>query len=179
MNLPFGLVSKKESIQKRREDEQELYRLGKILDEYQNALEEYSSTIKEYSDRLGYYEKNTKEKQLASAITSLDITYLKEQGDKNAEQLDAMAAALTDANTAVNSLDRNVVNRISELLLELQKQELNQSNQKHEEMLKAIDRLTRAVKRGRALRILLFILNLFSVGLCVFLVLYVLEIIPF
>ena len=161
-------ISVQEGINtKEKRDEQELYRLGKILDEYQNALEEYSSTIKEYSDRLGYYEKNTKEKQLASAITSLDITYLKEQGDKNAEQLDAMAAALTDANTAVNSLDRNVVNRISELLLELQKQELNQSNQKHEEMLKAIDSLTRAVKEGGHYGYCCSS-NLFSVGLCVF-----------
>ena len=125
MNLPFGLVAKKETVQKRRGDEQDLYRLGKMLDEYQNALEEYCVAIREYSDRLEYYEKGSKEKQLASAMTTLDITYLKEQGDKNADMLEDISATLAEANTAVNSLDKNVVNRVSELLLELQKQELS------------------------------------------------------
>lgn len=208
MNLPFGLASRKEAVTKRREDEQEIFLMEHMLSEYHNALEEYRKFIRRYFNRLDSNDISNKDSQLANVQAALDMTYLKEQSDRNADvleglkkqleaisnqyndekanftqntmdRLEKMAASMAETNSTVNGLDKNVVNRISELLLELQKQEFYQERQNHLELLSAIDKLDKSVKKGRGLKIILLVFNIFSLGLLAFLVLCALNLIPF
>jgi uncharacterized coiled-coil protein SlyX len=93
--------------------------------------------------------------------------------------LEGLSAAVADTNYKLDGLDKNVVNRLSELLLELQKQTLYQNKQFQTEQSAVIDKLSRSVKRGHTFLWLILILNIFGLGILTFLVLYVLEIIPF
>jgi methyl-accepting chemotaxis protein len=207
MNLPFGLTTRKETTPKRIEDEQEISLLEQKLAQYQAALEDYRKCIRGYSNRLESYERNTKDNQLANVQTAMDMTYLKEQSDRTADMLEninkqvetfsnqfdgikselakktidgleSLTASVVEANSALNGLDKNVVNRLSELLLELQKQAFYQNKQYQTELLSSMDKLAKAVKKGHTLKVILLILNIFGMGILVFLVLYVLEIIP-
>lgn len=207
MNLPFGLTTRKEAAPKRKEDEQEISLLEQKIIQYQAALEDYLKCIRGYSNRLESYENKTNDSQLASVQTAMDMTYLKEQSDhtsemledinnqveafrnqftdmkselakKTMDSLESLTASMVETNSTLNGLDKNVVNRLSELLLELQKQAFYQNKQYQTDLLNAIDKLTKSVKKGHALNVVLLILSIFGMGILVFLVLYVLEIIP-
>ena len=119
---------------------------------------------------------------------------MKEQGDRTIELIDDMNKGtinrimqelerldilLTEANENVNGLDKNTVNRISELLIELQKQTAHQNKQYQTELSAKMDRLEQRVKKGHALLWFLFIFNLISISGIAFLILTILDIIPF
>jgi hypothetical protein len=94
-------------------------------------------------------------------------------------ELEKLNAGLETANESLDGVDRNVVNRISELLIELQKQNTIQSKQYQADIITDIYALDRRVRRGHALLWFVFIFNLIGISGIAFLILYVLEIIPF
>lgn len=209
MNLPFGLPNMRDASGKRKEESAEAAALyERRLAEYRDTLENYKKCIMEYSGKLDNYDKRSMDNQLSIVQTALDMTYLKEQGDRTAELLDSinrltdemsrqleemktgpltktsvsvdsLAASMLETNYKLEGLDKNVVNRLSELLLELQKQVILQHNQQQSQVLDSIDKLNRSVKKGHTLLWLLLVFNILGLSALAFLVLYILEIIPF
>jgi archaellum component FlaC len=182
--------------------------LEQKLDQYRAILEEYKRCIMEYAVKLESYEKNSSDNRLVSKQTAQDINYLKEQEEKvvemlfnlskMAEEIKAEASTrsqagldsisisfenirqkLEDTKLSLDGLDKNVVNRLSELLLDLQKQNYYQSKQNQTELVTGLDTLTRKVKKNQTLLWISFILNIFGLGAMALLILYIMEIIPF
>ncbi len=208
MNLPFGLQTSRENAKKKESLEAALY-YERRMAEYRDTLERYKKCLFDNINRLDSYDKRSMDNQLSIVQTALDLTYLKEQGDQMIElleeqrkvipedkgletinnisetlhnvssNLESLATSLLDANYKLDGLDKNVVNRLSELMMELQKQSLYQNRQLQADMTSDFERLTKSVKRGHVLLWFLFILSLFSLSGIVFIGLYIMEIIPF
>lgn len=202
MNIPFGLPAKKETATKKKEVTVRTdVLLEKRLEDYRDTLEHYKNFILEYSNKIISQGKSTSDNQLINEQTTMDITYLKEQEDKVVNLLndlirslqeikteaiikslsstESMSASLADMSLKLESLDKNVVNRLSELLLELQKQTFYQNNKNQTELVSYLDNLTLKVKKGHSFLWVLFTLNIFGLGVLAFLALYVLGILPF
>lgn len=203
MNLPFGLPAIRETSGKRKDDTSEIAAYyDRKLAEYKDVLEKYKNILFEYASRLDGYDKRSMDNQLSIVQTALDLTYLKEQGDRIADQgeklealikelkesnpesglasgMENLATSVLDANNKLDGLDKNVVNRLSELLIELQKQSVYQSRQLQSEMAADVDRLKKAVRRGHTLNWVLFLFSVLSVSGIVVIGLYIMDIIPF
>lgn len=235
MNLPFGLPVKETGVKKKENYADAVTQYEHKLAEYKEVLETYRKYIKEYSIRLENYERKYRESQLDNVQSALDITYLKEQGDKAVELLHQLKAAtglkpnmnldlittsleevdqkldelekdlkqreesLNDLNknmltmainldnmdkrmealcANVDGLDKNAVNRLTEFLLELQKQHLYQNRQLQTEVLAEIERLDHSTNKNKVMLWFILIFNIFGVISIFFMVLYYLEIIP-
>lgn len=203
MNLPFGLPAIRDASGKRKDDTSEIAAYyERKLSEYRDVLEKYKNILFEYASRLDGYDKRSLDNQLSIVQTALDLTYLKEQGDRITEQgekleallkdmktgapdselesnIESLATSILDTNYKLDGLDKNVVNRLSELLIELQKQSVYQNRQLQSELASDVDRLKRSVRRGHVLNWFLFLLSLLSLSGIVVTGLYVMEIIPF
>lgn len=195
MNLPFGLPNMKDLGNKMKEDAKEMNATYEHkLAEYRDTLEYYRKWLLEYSDKREEYEHRAGSQKLTGVQTAMDLTYIKEQGEKTMELVDdlnkvkinsillelgKLNAALEATNENLEGLDKNVVNRISELLIELQKQNTLQNKQYQADILTDIYALDRRVRRGHALLWFVFVFNLIGISGIAFLILYVLEIIPF
>ncbi|MDF2905099.1 MAG: hypothetical protein K0R34_420 [Herbinix sp.] len=195
MNLPFGLPNVKDIGNKMKEDAKEITATYEHkLAEYRDTLEYYRKWLLEYSDKREENEHGVGAHYLKGVQTAMDLTYIKEQGEKTMDmvddlnkvkisnilrELEKLNAGLETVNENLNGLDRNVVNRISELLIELQKQSTIQNKQYQADIVTDIYALDRRVRRGHALLWFVFIFNLIGISGIAFLILYVLEIIPF
>ena len=196
MNLPFGLTGKRWNSSRRRE-----VSTGLIIDyehrlvEYRDSLERYRQCLTEYENRLNGHEKRSLDHQLSIVQNALDLTYLKEQGEKITNQLEelkgqgpdrslvsnieSLASTILDVSYKVDGLDRNVINRITEFLLELQKQSGYNNKQLQQEISAEVDMLCKSVRKGHSLLWFLLSFCLLNLAGIVFLVLYIMEIIPF
>jgi len=194
MNLPFGIPGMKDLGKRKEESSDAAAQYKHKLAEYRDTLENYRRMISEYSGRLEGYDRNTVEGQLSKVQFALDLTYIKEQGDKMLELLEAMSkkpedktsaelegllTTLVDTNYKIDGLDKNVVNRISELMLELHKQMTLQNKQYQTELSTSMELLSRKVKRTNALLWFVFIFGLTGISGIAFIILYILEVIPF
>jgi Txe/YoeB family toxin of Txe-Axe toxin-antitoxin module len=195
MNLPFGLFSVKDMSNIMKEEAKEVTTMYEHkLAEYRTTLENYKRWLLEYADKLETSEHRNADQKLISVQTALDLTYLKEQGDRTMDlledlnkgsisniqmELEKLNSALMNANESLEGVDKNVVNRISELLIEIQKQTAFQNKQHQTDLTANMELLGRRVTKGHTLLWFLFIFNLISISGLAFLILYVLEIIPF
>lgn len=195
MKLPFGIPSIKEITVKNRDElEQTAAFYENRLEEYKEALENYKTCLLEYAFKLNRYNDRKEDNQISLAQNALEISYVKEQCDKTIRLLEEwktspvnstphllenMNIALSEVNLKLDGLDKNVVNRLSELMLELQKQILFQNKQLHGELTNGLEQLQRTVKKGQALYLTNIILNILGLSGLAFLILYILEIIPF
>jgi hypothetical protein len=194
MNLPFGLPASIEIGVKKRDGSVEAAALyERKLADYRDTLENYKRCILEYAGKLEGYDKRSIDNQLSIVQTALDLTYIKEQGDetyeflkdmkegpinKSLQQLESLITMLVDTNYKLEGLDKNVVNRLSELLLELQKQSIHQNKQLQEELIAGVENLTNSVRKGHVLLGFVIIFNLIGLSGLAFLVLYIMDIIP-
>ena len=104
MNLPFGLPVMKDGMVKRKDDSAELViSYERKLAEYRDTLEKYRKFILEFSTKTDGNDKKTINSELEIVQTALDLSYIKEQGDKIFEILDNMRASSN--NKSVVSLD--------------------------------------------------------------------------
>ena len=195
MNLPFGLPNIKETALRRYYETSEVTAMYEHkLAEYRDILESYKKCILEYSDKLDGYDKRSMNNQLSIVQMALDMTYLKEQGDKTIELLSDkntdssdmilktlvnITASMTETKDNLEGIDKNVVNRLSELMIELQRQSAEHNKLLHTEVLTGIDKLTRKVRGGNALLWFFVITNLLTLGAAAFFALYYLDMIPF
>jgi hypothetical protein len=195
MNLPFGFPTGKDIIIRKREDLSDTAVLyERKLAEYRDTLENYRKCILDYNGKLEGYDKKSLDSQLSIIQTALDLTYLKEQGEKTAEflqnlkegsihrifsQLENLTTALVDTNYQIQGLDKNAVNRLSELIQELQKQSLVYNKQLHTELESSLNNLNNNIQRGNTLLGFIVVLNVLGLSGIVFLVLYIMDIIPF
>jgi hypothetical protein len=198
---------KREEDEKEKEKVKEAALLEQRLEEYRNTLVKYQKCLQDYSTKMDGYEKDYEQDQLTLTQTAKDMTYLKEQNgkttfllnelyrqfdnlsnqlaemettheEKTIASLVSLSSSMAVMNSKLDALDKNAVNRLSELLLELQKQTLYQNKQQQTELLGVMERLTKSEKKNHALQWILLILNIFGLGILAFLVLYVLGIIP-
>lgn len=190
-NLPFGLSVLKDTAARKKEGAaQASEQYEQKLSEYRDTLENYKNCIRAYSGKLENYENRNLDNQLAFVQTALDVTYLKEQGDRSIELLEEMKSdqmnkalanlehlitAVLDTNYKMEGLDKNVVNRLSELILELQKQSLSQHNEQHAELERDIDYLNRKVKKTNSLMWFLVVISVLSLGAVNFLIYYIMN----
>jgi hypothetical protein len=209
VKLPFELPLIKEGAAKKKEESAQAAAMyERTLSEYRDTLENYKRCVQEYVSKLEGYDRQNMDNRLTKVQAALDMTYLKEQQDKSAGRvedlsrqleslsnqvsdmkttvvnktlasLESLSALEADTNYKADSLDKNVVNRLSELLLELQKQTLYQNRQLQAEVLTNVDKLTKTVKRNHTILWVLIAFNILSLSALIFLVLYILEIIPF
>jgi len=104
MNLPFGLPVMKDGMVKRKDDSTELVAsYERKLAEYRDTLEKYRKFILEFSTKTDGNDKKTINSELEIVQTALDLSYIKEQGDKTFEILDNMRASSN--NKSVVSMD--------------------------------------------------------------------------
>lgn len=182
--------------------------LERKLEQYRDYLEEYKRCIGEYSAKLDSYEKSSSDNRLANAQTAQEINYLKEQEEKTVDllydlhrmaeeikaetinrsqlgiesttaSLEDVKYKLEDMKLKIEGLDKTVISKMSELLLELQKQTIYQNKQNHTELVSYLETLTQKVKKNQIILWISFILNIFGLGAFVLMVLYIMEIIPF
>ncbi len=195
MNLPFRLPDVMSIGGKKKEDVSEAAVMYEHkLAEYRDALEYYKKWLLEYARSMEGTQRPAKDSSLTDIQTVLDLTYLKEQGEKNLErmeelnqgaldrllsELEFIKVNLADADSQLESLDRNVVNRLSELLIELQKQMNLQNKEYQADLVTKVELLQERVKKGQALLWFLLITNLIGVSGIAFIVLYILELLPF
>lgn len=194
MNLPFGIPGVKELGKRKEENPETAAQYKHKLAEYRETLENYRKMISEYSGKLEGYDRNSMESQLSKVQNALDLTYIKEQSDKTLELLeemnegpvsktlagmDGLITTLVDTNEKLDGLDKNVVNRISELMIQLQKQTALQMKQYQTELNENMELLSRSVRRTNALLWFIFMFGLIGISGIAFVILYILEIIPF
>ncbi|HWT27019.1 MAG TPA: hypothetical protein VN131_03700 [Mobilitalea sp.] len=194
MNLiPFGMP--KSSSEKTTELSTEaLIRYEQKLADYRNTLEKYKRCILEYSGKLDGFDQRSMDNQLSIVQTALDLTYLKEQGGKQIEalnelkanqvnkvqvQLENLVASLIDTNFKLDGVDKSIINRLSEIQLELQKQILFQNNQLNSELAASVDKLTKSVRTNRAVLWFMFTFQIISLGAIAYLILYNLDLLPY
>lgn len=194
-NLPFGLTVTRDTSTKKRDEQMKAYEQNdQKLAEYRETLENYKNCILAYSGKLESYEKRSLDNQLSIVQTALDISYLKDQGERQVElleelkteqlnkalaNLEHLITAVLDTSYKMDGLDKNVVNRLSEFSIELQKQADEQSQRRHEELEQDIGILNRKVRKSNALLWFLFIFNIISLGGLAFMILYIMDLIPF
>lgn len=188
MNLPFGLPITKEDKNKRNPSTEAIIHLERRIAEYKDTLENYKKCLYEYKEKLDGYDKLVIDNHLANVQRALDMTYVKEQGEKTFElldevqsdslkrmmvSLDHLSESVSEANTKIDGLDKDVINRMSEMILELQKQGVYQNKQIETDITASIDKLSRKVKAGNIVLWISLLLNLlcFS-GLAVFVIYY-------
>ena len=195
MNLSFGLPNSKVRGNKMKENAKEITSsYDHKLADYRNTLESYRKWLLEYSDRCEEYEHRIGVHKLNGVQTAMDLTYIKEQGEKTIElmedlnkvkigavmlELEKMKAVLETTGDNLDGIDRNVVNRISELLIELQKQNTFLYKQYQDECFSGLNALDRRVRKGHVLLWFVFVFNLISISGIAYLILYVLDILPF
>jgi hypothetical protein len=194
MNLPFGIPGVRDFGKRKEENPEAAAQYRQKLAEYRETLDNYRKMISEYSGKLEGYDRHSVESQLSKVQYALDLTYIKEQGDKMLELLEAMnkgpanktlteleglITSLVDTNYKLEGLDKNVVNRISELMVELQKQTAFQNKQFQTELSADMELLSRRVRKTNALLWFIFIFSLIGISGIAFIILYILEIIPF
>ena len=186
--MPFGLPGKKEDRGKKYHSGEAAGQLELRLIDYKETLENYKRCLSQYRNKLDEYEKQSMDNQLSDVQKALDITYLKEQGDRTIEllgevqsdslkktlaNLDTLSGVVSEANSKLDGLDKDVVNRLSEMLLELQKQGVCQNKQIEAELTANMDKLSRRVKKGSVVLWISLLINLLSFsGLAVFILYY-------
>lgn len=182
--------------------------LERKLEQYRDNLEEYKRCIGEYSAKLDSYEKSASDNRLAYVQTAQEFNYLKEQEEKTVDliydlhrmaeeikteinnksqsgienttaSLENLKFKMEDLKLKMDGLDKTVISKMSELLLEMQKQTVYQNKQNQTELTSYLETLTQKVKKNQILLWISFILNLFGLGAFILMVLYIMEIIPF
>ena len=194
MKLPFGLPQRYGNKARQQNESRELIAFyERKLSEYSDALMKSDQCTTKNIEKLEEYHNSFKDTQLSNVQMALDMTYLKEQDDRLIdliqhirtdsehveEGLESITAILKKVEGNVEGLDKNAVNRLSELYLELHKQSLEQNRQLQSELTINIDRLNKRVKRGNILLGLFMTGSLLACGVVAFLVLYYLELLPF
>jgi hypothetical protein len=182
--------------------EQKLTEYEAALEKSLSCMEHYAGKLEELSRRPAEKPEN----QLSLVQAAVDLTYIKEQGkelrslleelrdsinsgnleqftkvlaqgNKSAEQQESLLTTLIDTNYKLEGLDKNVVNRLTDVQVELQKQTLFQYKQNQTELQAHLDILTKSVKRNKLLLWLVFIFQFLGLGALTFIILYLLEII--
>lgn len=199
MNLTFGLPVKKEATLRRSGAAESTAQYERKLSQYRETLENYQKSMMEYTSKLEGYDRRTIDNQLAIVQTALDMTFLKEQGDKITELieelnsdnsakdklevlekgLEALVHSFGELDKNVEGLDRNVVNRINELQLELQRQTLYQNKVMQTELLNSLENLDKRVRRGHGLLWFIMIFNIFGICAMTLVILIYLDLLPF
>lgn len=171
MNMPFGLLTRKETVQRRKDNDMDLSRLEDMLAGYQRLLADYRKCIREYHNRLEDKDRDTQDEIIANVQAALDLACIKEQSEKTGglveglnKQMEGISSQLLDIKS---DLAQKSEERLDSLSLSLA------------EVTATVDRLSRSVKRGRAINVFLLILNILGLGMLAFILLYSLGIIPF
>jgi hypothetical protein len=187
MNLPFGISNGKENVIKKREEEgRSILRYERKLADYRDTLENYKNCIIEYSNRLDNDEKRSFSNQLSIIQTALDITYMKEQGDKVLDyledlklgpineitfSLEKLTNAIVDTNYKIEGLDDHIINSVSIQLAEFQKEIYQYYSLRQEELAASLQKLDKKVNKNNNLLWFLLLLNLISLAGLAFFVL--------
>ncbi|MDF2542611.1 MAG: hypothetical protein K0S47_2329 [Herbinix sp.] len=164
------------------------------LSEYRDILENYKSFLIEQKSKTEGQNLSSMDSQLTIIQTALDLTYIKEQSDKTVEiledmkvsqenkiilQLDSLMEAIAQTNFKMEgldkSIDKDVVNRVYQLLFEFNKQTLNQNHQLRTEVQEKMIQIDKKHKKMSTFLWLLMIFQLIGLGGIIFLVLYLTE----
>lgn len=182
--------------------EHKLAEYRETLEYYKNCLLDYYSKLKEYDKKAKdnqlalvqaaldlTYMKEQDEKMLeilaqiqVAGSGNKTLEFLKElkEGpiDTTLHQLEGIVAAIIDTNLKLEGLDKNVVSRLSELMLELQRQSSYETKQLQMELMGELATMKKSIRRSNALLGFVIAFNIIAVSALAFLILYTLKIIP-
>lgn len=205
--FPFSLPVNKDTLVKRRElDNSSAQKYELQLTEYREMLERYKRCIVEYADKLEGLDNRAIDQKLTIMKTTLDLTYIKEQTDKTIEliekmrtdentksseqenrtltqvnklleQIEGLSTAVIMMNDKIEGLDKNVVNRLSDVIIELHKQTLVFYKQSNQELQENLNNLAKSVGRSKLILWFLFFFQLIGLGAFAFIIMYLLELI--
>lgn len=97
MNLPFGIFNTRSFYEKTNAEKTEsMHKYEQKLEEYREALENYKRYFIEKSSKQEGMDNSFVDKQLSLVQTALDLTYLKEQGDKQLEAIEELKSGQFD-----------------------------------------------------------------------------------
>jgi len=192
MNLPFGITGVKESsITKKEYDIRSISKYERKLADYRDTLETYKNCITEYSSRLDNYEKRSFNNQLSIIQTALDITYMKEQGDKVLDlleefklgplsqmnyEMDKLTESIVDTKQKLDNIDENIINNVCELLAEGQKQTQIHNMTIQEELISNVERLDNKVRVSNSLIWFLVVFNILTLSGLAFVIWYITDV---
>jgi len=109
---------------------------------------------------------------LNSQLESINNQFVEFKSDieqKTMDRLENLSSSLAETNSVVSKVDKNVSNRISELLLDFQEQMFFQTQQQLSEMMTTVNKLSKTSKRGQIIKIIMLLLNILAIGMLVFL----------
>jgi chromosome segregation ATPase len=138
------------------------------LKEQQDKTVELMEDLKEQQDKTVEL-MDDMNRQMDTLKEQLEVMKTGSEG-KTLASLESLSTLLADTNYKVEGLDKNVVNRLSELLLELQKQTLYQNKQLQAEILTGVEKLSQSVKRGHTMLWVLFVFNILGLSALAFIV---------
>lgn len=127
MNLPFGIFNSR-SFNERTDAEKTEYmhKYEQKLEEYREALESYKRYFIENSSKQEGIDHRFVDNQLSLVQTALDLTYLKEQGDKQLEAIEELKSGQYDKLTdQVKNLKFDQADEIIEKLEEVKAEQTN------------------------------------------------------
>lgn len=225
MNLPFGIFNSRSFNERiNAEKTQSMQKYEQKLEEYRQALESYKRYFIENSSKLEGMDHRFVDNQLSLVQTALDLTYLKEQGDRQLEAIEELKSGqygklsdqvknikfeqadeilerleelkadqtnkvlariqeltetLIETNCKLEGFDKSIINPLTDLIMQTQKQSMLQNKQLNMELAQKVDKLSNSVKRNRILIWLMLIFNFACMGAMAFLILYELNILPF
>lgn len=183
--------------------EHKLAEYRETLEYYKDCLMDYYGKLKEYDKKAKdnqltlvqaaldlTYMKEQDERMLeilaqiqVAGSGNKTLEFLKElrEGpiDKTLNQLEGIVAAIIETNLKLDGFDKNVVSRLSELMLELQKQSSYETKQLQIELMNELQAMKKSVRKSNALLGFVITFNIIAVSALAFLILYTLEIIPF
>jgi chromosome segregation ATPase len=169
----FGLSKNKEIIiRDRSEAAKEVALYEKKLAQYREVLDSFEKSLMEYSQRLECYSSDFTENRKTITQSAIDISCLREQGDR-------VNTILESISTTLEGMDKNVVSQLSELLEELKKQLVFRDKQVQIEQAAMMDTVTIKVKKGQRILCFIFIFCLINMAGLAFLILKNLGIIVF
>lgn len=200
--FPFGMQDKEARTRKRETMDRSAGK-DQILAEYRDLLDRYRACIAEYSGIYDEISKKAVDNRLSTVQLAVDITYIKDmleklaglleearaeadnvpvgklmaQNDKLLGQIESLTASVIETHYNLDGVDKNAVNRLSDILLELQKQTLYQYKQSMADIQDNLEKLKKSVGHNRVWGVLSFVLQLIGLGGIVFIILYLLEII--
>lgn len=186
-NIPFGLPGNKEIVIRDREVNAKVVALYESkLAEYGEVLDYYKKGLNEYLHKLEGYNEEFLDNRHIITQSAIDISYLKEQGDRTTELLESMRTssmnkilfdleellpAVSNISTTLEGMDKNVVNQLSELLMELQKQLVFHDKQVQMEQTAKMEKATKNEKKRQGILWFLFLFQVLSMAALAFLIL--------
>ncbi|TAH69476.1 MAG: hypothetical protein EWM47_07000 [Anaerolineaceae bacterium] len=178
------------------------------LAQYKEVLKRYKQSMDEYMQKLRHIENQPDSSKIALVQTSMQLSQIQKQnaeillileklkqkdrdwsqehneealnqGKKAIDHIESLMTTIIETNYKLEEMDKNLINSLSSVILELHKQLLYQISEENAGLRENYTRLEKKVKGNRGLLWMLFILQFIGLGALAFIILYLMDFIYF